>query len=123
MPSPGDPGATELSKTTCDTRKRLALTLLVLAAVTCPPEALAAGSLVTPATGAVPWWVWPQALFVVCFFLGIVAVPSVIGMMLGARLGAKLLGVLSATVVRRLVLVLLVFAGVRALLKGLGIWN
>ena len=55
--------------------------------------------------------------------LPMVAVPSVIGMMLGARIGARLLGVLSATVVRRLVLALLVLAGVRALLKGLGAWN
>jgi uncharacterized membrane protein YfcA len=52
-----------------------------------------------------------------------VAVPSVIGMMLGARLGARLLTVMKASVVRRLVLALLLFSGARALLKGLGIWN
>ena len=51
--------------------------------------------------------------------LAIVAVPSVIGMMLGARIGARLLGVLSATAVRRLVIGLLLFAGGRALLKGI----
>jgi uncharacterized membrane protein YfcA len=55
--------------------------------------------------------------------LAIVAVPSVVGMMLGARIGARLLGVMKASSVRRMVLVLLLFAGVRALLKGLGIWN
>ena len=55
--------------------------------------------------------------------LAIVAVPSVAGMMLGARIGARLLTVLKASVVRRLVLVLLFVAGLRALLKGLGIWN
>jgi uncharacterized membrane protein YfcA len=54
--------------------------------------------------------------------LAIVAVPSVAGMMLGARIGARLLTVLKASVVRRLVLALLTVAGVRALLKGLGIW-
>jgi uncharacterized membrane protein YfcA len=54
--------------------------------------------------------------------LAIVAVPSVAGMMLGARIGARLLTVLKASVVRRLVLALLTAAGVRALLKGLGIW-
>lgn len=55
--------------------------------------------------------------------LPMIAVPSVIGMMLGARIGAKLLRVLPAATVRKLVLALLAFAGMRALLKGLGIWN
>jgi uncharacterized protein len=55
--------------------------------------------------------------------LMVIAVPSVIGMMLGARIGARLLTVLRASVVRKLVLTLLLFAGLRALLKGLGIWN
>ena len=55
--------------------------------------------------------------------LMVIAVPSVIGMMIGARIGARLLTVLKASVVRKLVLVLLLFAGLRALLKGLGIWN
>src|SRR5688572_33296278 len=26
-----------------------------------------------------PWWAWPLALFVVCFFLGIIAVPAGVG--------------------------------------------
>lgn len=55
--------------------------------------------------------------------LAIIAAPSVIGMMLGARIGARVLHVVKAVVIRRLVLGLLVFAGVRALAKGLGIWN
>lgn len=55
--------------------------------------------------------------------LPIIAAPSVIGMMLGARIGARLLHVVKAAVIRRLVLGLLVFAGLRALAKGLGIWN
>lgn len=55
--------------------------------------------------------------------LAIVAVPSVVGMMLGARLGARLLGVLNATAVRRLVIALLLLAGVRALLQASGIWR
>lgn len=54
--------------------------------------------------------------------LPIVAVPSVIGMMLGASIGARLLAVLNAIVVRRLVVALLLFTGLRALLKGLGVW-
>ncbi|MBL0144019.1 MAG: sulfite exporter TauE/SafE family protein [Betaproteobacteria bacterium] len=54
--------------------------------------------------------------------LPMIAVPSMIGMMLGARIGARLLRVLPAAVIRKLVLALLAFAGMRALLKGLGIW-
>jgi len=54
--------------------------------------------------------------------LAIIAVPSVIGMMMGARIGAHLLTVLKASVIRRLVIAILLFAGVRTLLKGLGIW-
>lgn len=54
--------------------------------------------------------------------LAIIAVPSVIGMMLGAFIGARLLHVLKASVVRKMVITLLLFAGARALLKGLGIW-
>ena len=55
--------------------------------------------------------------------LPIVAVPSVVGMMLGARIGARLLHVLKGSVIRKMVITLLLFAGVRALLKGLGIWG
>jgi uncharacterized membrane protein YfcA len=55
--------------------------------------------------------------------LPVIAVPSVIGMMLGARIGARLLAVLKAAVVRRIVIALLLFAGARALLTGLGVWG
>ena len=51
-----------------------------------------------------------------------IAAPSVIGMMLGAKLGGRLLQVVRAVVIRRLVLALMLFAGVRALGKGLGLW-
>jgi len=54
--------------------------------------------------------------------LPIIAVPSVIGMMIGARIGAHLLTILKASVIRRLVIGILLFAGLRTLLKGLGIW-
>jgi uncharacterized membrane protein YfcA len=54
--------------------------------------------------------------------LPIIAAPSVIGMMLGARIGARLLGIVKAVTIRRLVVGLLLFAGLRALLKGLGVW-
>lgn len=54
--------------------------------------------------------------------LPMIAVPSVVGMMLGARIGARLLHVLPGPVIRRLVITLLLFAGLRSLLKGLGWW-
>jgi len=54
--------------------------------------------------------------------LPMIAVPSVVGMMLGARIGARLLNVLKGAVIRRMVIAMLLFAGARALLKGTGIW-
>ena len=54
--------------------------------------------------------------------LPMIAVPSVVGMMLGAKIGARLLNVLKASVIRRLVIGVLLFAGLRALLKGTGVW-
>jgi hypothetical protein len=50
-------------------------------------------------------------------------VPSVIGVMLGARIGARLLRSAPTAAVRKLVIALLLVAGARALLKGLGLWN
>jgi len=55
--------------------------------------------------------------------LPILVAPSVLGVMLGARLGVRFLGRAPAAVVRRLVIALLLVAGARALLKGLGAWN
>ena len=55
--------------------------------------------------------------------LPLIAAPSVFGMMLGARIGAHALGIVKAATIRRLVLVLLFFAGLRALGKGLGVWT
>jgi uncharacterized membrane protein YfcA len=54
--------------------------------------------------------------------LTIIAVPSMVGMMLGARIGARLLDVLKGSAIRRMVIAVLLFAGTRALLKGLGVW-
>ena len=50
------------------------------------------------------------------------AVPSILGIMLGARLGARLLRTMPAGAVRRVVIVAMMIAGVRALLRGLGVW-
>lgn len=55
--------------------------------------------------------------------LAIIAVPSVIGMMLGAFIGARLLRTLKTAAIRRLVIALLLVAGARALTKGLGWWT
>ena len=55
--------------------------------------------------------------------LPMIAVPAVVGTMLGARIGAHLLEILPGPVVRKLVMALLAFAGLRALLKGLALWN
>lgn len=52
-----------------------------------------------------------------------IAVPSVVGVMAGARLGAHVLGRLPARAVRQVVVALLFAAGLRALLAGLGIWE
>jgi len=54
--------------------------------------------------------------------LPILAAPSILGVMLGARIGAKLLRAASASTVRRTVVVVMFVAGARALLRGLGIW-
>ena len=55
--------------------------------------------------------------------LPLLTVPSIIGMMLGAKIGARLLRVAPAAKIRVAVLALLLLAGVRSLLKGLGWWN
>jgi len=55
--------------------------------------------------------------------LPLIVAPSIIGVMLGAKIGARLLRVAPAATVRRIVIVLLLAAGARALLKGLGWWN
>jgi hypothetical protein len=54
--------------------------------------------------------------------LAMLTVPSLIGIMLGSFIGVKVLKIVSATTVRRIVIGMLLVAGGRALLKGLGIW-
>jgi len=55
--------------------------------------------------------------------LPLVAVPAILGVMLGSRIGAGLLGTTPAAVVRQLVIVVMLVAGLRALAKGLGVWT
>jgi hypothetical protein len=55
--------------------------------------------------------------------LPLIAVPAILGVMLGSRIGARLLGTTPAAVVRQLVIVVMLVAGLRALAKGLGLWT
>jgi uncharacterized membrane protein YfcA len=48
--------------------------------------------------------------------------PSLIGVILGAKVGARLLRIAHVGMLRRAVVALLLFAGMRALLKGLEAW-
>lgn len=54
--------------------------------------------------------------------LPLIAAPSVAGMMLGTRIGAKLLTKTKPVIVRWLVITFLFLAGIRAILTGAGIW-
>ncbi|WP_420264037.1 sulfite exporter TauE/SafE family protein [Candidatus Magnetominusculus dajiuhuensis] len=55
--------------------------------------------------------------------LPMMVVPSIIGIMLGSMVGVKILAKTKPAAVRYIVIIMLFFAGSRALLKGLGIWN
>jgi uncharacterized protein len=54
--------------------------------------------------------------------LPLIVVPAILGVMLGSGLGARLLATTPASVVRRLVIVVMLLAGLRALSRGLGVW-
>jgi uncharacterized membrane protein YfcA len=55
--------------------------------------------------------------------LPMMVVPSIIGIMLGSIVGVRILAKTKPAAVRYIVIVMLLFAGSRALLKGLGIWT
>jgi hypothetical protein len=55
--------------------------------------------------------------------LPMMVVPSIIGIMLGSIVGVQLLAKAKPALIRRVVIGILLFAGGRALLKGLQIWN
>ena len=55
--------------------------------------------------------------------LPMLVVPSIIGVMLGAKLGARALVRAPTALVRHAVLVLLTLAALRALTRGLGLWT
>ena len=55
--------------------------------------------------------------------LPMMVVPSIIGIMLGSIVGVKILTKTKPAAVRYIVIAMLLFAGLRALLKGLEIWK
>jgi uncharacterized membrane protein YfcA len=55
--------------------------------------------------------------------LSLITIPSVIGIMLGSLLGVRLLSGAKPKAVRYIVVIMLMFAGVSSLFKGLGIWT
>jgi uncharacterized protein len=83
------------------------------------PLKVAAGSssLILSMTSSAAWVYINQGAI-----LPIIVVPSIIGMMMGAMIGVRLLRVVKASAIRRLAIMMLLIAGVRALLKGVGIW-
>lgn len=85
------------------------------------PMKLAAGTsgLVISIVNAPAAWIY----FHQGAMLPIIAAPSLIGVMLGAKVGARLFRMLPAASVRMLVVALLLFAGLRSLLKGMGLWS
>ena len=85
------------------------------------PLKLAAGTsgIVISVVNAPAAWVY----FLEGAMLPVIAAPSLLGVMLGARAGARLFRAMPAARVRLAVIVLLLFAGGRVLLKGLALWN
>ncbi len=55
--------------------------------------------------------------------LPMIVVPSIVGIMLGSIVGVKILAKAKPKAIKWIVIGLLLFAGIRALLKGLGIWT
>lgn len=55
--------------------------------------------------------------------LPLIVVPSIVGIMLGSIVGVKILARTKPKAIKWMVIGLLLFAGLRALLKGLGIWK
>ncbi len=55
--------------------------------------------------------------------LPMLVVPSILGVMLGARIGGRLVQTVRAATIRNVVISLMLVAGTRALAKGLGIWT
>jgi uncharacterized membrane protein YfcA len=84
------------------------------------PLKLAAGTsgVVLSLAGSSAAWVYLHKGAV----LPLIAIPSMLGMMLGARIGARLLERLHGAAIQRLVIAILLFAAVRSLGRGTGLW-
>lgn len=85
------------------------------------PLKLAAGTsgLVISVVNTPAAWVY----FLEGAMLPVIVAPSLVGVMLGAHVGARLFRVMPAARVRQLVIALLLFVGLRMLLKGFALWN
>jgi hypothetical protein len=79
--------------------------------------AVATSGLVLSINGSAAAWVY---LFKGAV-LPLIAVPSIGGMMLGSKIGAKLLPKVNARTIRMIVIAILALSGFRSLLKGFGI--
>ncbi|HWR01293.1 MAG TPA: sulfite exporter TauE/SafE family protein [Chlorobaculum sp.] len=79
--------------------------------------AVATSGLVLSINGSAAAWVY---LFKGAV-LPLIAVPSIGGMMLGSKIGAKLLPKVNTRTIRLIVIAILALSGFRSLLKGLGI--
>lgn len=55
--------------------------------------------------------------------MAVITVPAVIGIMLGAKIGQRLLLRVHAATVKKVVVTMLFLAGLRAFLKGTGLWS
>jgi hypothetical protein len=79
--------------------------------------AVATSGLVLSINGSAAAWVYMFKGAV----LPLIAVPSIGGMMLGSKIGAKLLPKVNTRTIRLIVIAILALSGFRSLLKGLGI--
>ena len=81
--------------------------------------AVATSTFLISMTDAAAAWVYLNSGAV----LPMIAVPSIIGMVLGSWLGVHILARTRPANIRLLVIALLIFAGIRNIWKGLGIWG
>ena len=81
--------------------------------------AVASSGLIISVINSTAAWVYINSGAV----LPLLAVPSILGVMLGSRIGAGLLRAAPADLVRQLVVLVMLAAGLRSLLRGLGLWN
>ncbi len=79
--------------------------------------AVATSGLVLSMNGAAAAWVYLYKGAV----LPLIAVPAVSGVMLGSKIGAKLLTKVNTRAIRVIVIIMMVIAGLRSIMKGMGI--